>query len=228
MSCVTDADCNDGGPCADRRCAGGGCVYQPLVGFPGMECELGHVLAAQLCAPEAIDPTLQRVITRRIAKAQSLVQKAASRMDRKSVRIRLLKGAARNLRVVQRRADKALRKGRISPACGEQIDVTIKRLRESVLGVSTDAPAALVVSPLAAFSLFGSGAARDDGGPDLSYPPAGGWRGHRCDHGDSCAVRSVSQRWARWGLFDGQPEQPERCRERRREIQRIRRHGIAA
>ena len=137
MSCVTDADCNDGGPCADRRCAGGGCVYQPLVGFPGMECELGHVLAAQLCAPEAIDPTLQRVITRRIEKAQSLVQKAASRMDRKRVRIRLLKGAARNLRVVQRRAGKALRKGRISVACREQIDVTIQRLRQSVLGLST-------------------------------------------------------------------------------------------
>src|SRR5205814_9474386 len=107
LSCVTDADCNDGGPCTDRRCAGGGCVYQPLVGFPGVECELGQGLAAPLCGPEAIDPTLQRVITRRIAKAQSLVQKAASRMDRKSVRIRLLKGAARNLRVVQRQIGRA-------------------------------------------------------------------------------------------------------------------------
>ena len=134
---MTDADCNDGGPCEDRRCAGGGCVYQPLVGFPGVECELGEGLAAPLCGSEAIDPTLQRVITRRIAKAQSLVQKAASRMDRKSVRIRLLKGAARNLRVVQRRAGKALRKGQISAACGEQIDVTIQRLRQSVLGLST-------------------------------------------------------------------------------------------
>src|SRR5207244_1977278 len=64
LSCVTDADCNDGGPCTDRRCAGGGCVYQPLVGFPGVECELGQGLAAPLCGPEAIDPTLQRVITR--------------------------------------------------------------------------------------------------------------------------------------------------------------------
>ncbi|TME72229.1 MAG: hypothetical protein E6I48_12980 [Chloroflexi bacterium] len=102
-----------------------------------MECELGQGLAAPLCGSEAIVPTLQRVITRRIAKAQSLVQKAAWRMDRKSVRIRLLKGAARNLRVVQRRAGKALRKGRISAACREQIEVTIQRLRQSVLGLST-------------------------------------------------------------------------------------------
>ena len=137
MSCATDADCNDGGPCTDRRCVGGGCVYQPLVGFPGVECELGQSLAAPLCGLEVIDPTLQRVITRRIAKAERLVQKAASRMDRNSVRVRLLRGAARNLRVAQRRAGKALRKGLISPACRDQIDVTIQGVRQSVLGLLT-------------------------------------------------------------------------------------------
>jgi cysteine-rich repeat protein len=128
--CVAAEDCVDGDPCSEDRCRGGACA-NPDCGAIGSLCRLARV-AADLGAPacEPLHPKLRRLIARRLAKLERMLQRA-SRWPRTDP-ARLSARAEARLGTLSRRAARVARTRSLTLACRSDIEGAIALVADDV------------------------------------------------------------------------------------------------
>jgi cysteine-rich repeat protein len=109
--------CDDYDPCTVDSCdPSSGCVFDPYTSFEAVTCAFDPTRVATFCFAG-----VPRAIERRMARAETAVQRAAE--SEKTGRTRtLLKRAARLAEQARRRAVKQALKQTVSPACGAALD----------------------------------------------------------------------------------------------------------
>jgi hypothetical protein len=114
------ADCNDGDPCTTDACQGGTCVHGSE-GFDAVSCEIGKLVtgAADLCAPDPINPRLANAFTVKGTRARNFVGRAENNTKAGQ---KLLNRAVDQLTILRNRVAKAGERGRITESCRAKLD----------------------------------------------------------------------------------------------------------
>jgi hypothetical protein len=109
VACTSDAECDDQDPCTTDQCTAGACTNEPLERVAHFDCELGQLLAPELCAPATIDARFARALKTKVGAARKVVTKirTASAKSRK----RLVKRIQSTLRGLSRKAKAAKKLG---------------------------------------------------------------------------------------------------------------------
>ena len=125
-------------PCTDDRCSGGDCSNPPILGIDGAQCLLAALVPASVCGSDPIDPKLLGTMTKKRAKATTLLGRAeAAPTDAK--RAKFVKKAGKSLRPIVTKATKLATKGKISAACAATIGDAIAAIQQA-LGELTSSP----------------------------------------------------------------------------------------
>jgi hypothetical protein len=129
--CASTADCADGDPCTDDQCSGGECSNPPILGIDGAQCLLAALVPASVCGSDPIDPKLLTALTKKRAKATTLLGRAeAATTDAK--RAKFVKKAVKSLRPIVVKATKLVTKGKLSAACAGAIEQAIAAIRQAL------------------------------------------------------------------------------------------------
>jgi cysteine-rich repeat protein len=125
--------CDDDDPCTSDGCRDdGGCVFPPLLGFPGVLC----VFERRAIAFECREP-LPFVMADRLERAESMLRTAADQTSIK-VAVRALKKARRLARGAQRLATRWRNGGLIEFRCGQAIVNEMSFLRARISKLRAD------------------------------------------------------------------------------------------
>jgi hypothetical protein len=126
-----DADpCTAGDACGDGRCAG------RVAGATGVRCELGRLVARDVCATPP-PRGLRASVAKRVRKARALLATA----ERKPAKAAVLLGrAARTLSPVTARVEAAVTAGararRVSPACAATLTAAVERVLDGLAALA--------------------------------------------------------------------------------------------
>jgi hypothetical protein len=129
-ACTSPADCVDGDPCTDDRCAAGTCSNPP--GIDGAQCALDALpTPSTICGAETIHPKLLGTLTAKLAQTARFLAKAeTARKDAK--RVRFLNKSRAALQAILNKATKFGGNGKISPECAGAITETITAVQSVV------------------------------------------------------------------------------------------------
>jgi hypothetical protein len=106
-----DGACDDGDPCTEDTCSNGGrCQHEAVKGFDAITCRL---------PPAACDQLPARML-RRLQAAHRLIEQAATASSTKKTN-RLVAQAARTIKAASVKANRRVRKGKLSSACAAQL-----------------------------------------------------------------------------------------------------------
>ncbi len=121
--------CDDGDPCSLDSCdSAAGCVHALPPGFEGAACELDHARSASYCQEEPIPRTLRKAISKKLANALRLTQKASRNHNERKVQ-KLLRAADRSLTILLGQTASAAARAKISQVCAASIESRIRDLR---------------------------------------------------------------------------------------------------
>ena len=98
-------------------------------------CDVAQLAATGICAPESLDPRLQKFITSHVGTVRVLLRRAelAGAKGRVTRASRLAKAAAGRLSAISRKVDRAATEARHRPA---KISATCRRTLDQMLGVA--------------------------------------------------------------------------------------------
>ncbi|MCW5891780.1 MAG: S8 family serine peptidase [bacterium] len=112
-------ECRDPDPCSIDACdPAGGCFFPPQQGFDAVLCLLGQGL------PDCDGEALPRLVERRFARANVLVERATQAKKVRKQRLRLRR-AARQLERAAARVRRVVRRGRLSESCGAAVQARL-------------------------------------------------------------------------------------------------------
>jgi hypothetical protein len=131
--CTGPADCADGDPCTNDQCAGGQCSNPSLVGIDGAQCLLGELVPANVCGSESIHPKVLTTMTKKLARASTLLGRAES-ASTDAKRAKLIARAGKGLTPIVTKATRFASKGKISAECAAAIRQVVDALRQALAG----------------------------------------------------------------------------------------------
>lgn len=135
VGCLADADCDDGDACTIDECDDARCSSALIPGIPGGVCALDGLLADGLCGADPVDSALDAVIDAKVAKAKSLLDKAAAASGKK--RNATIKKAEKQLVVTGKAVKKAGKKAQITPACATTLSELLTEKRAVLTALRT-------------------------------------------------------------------------------------------
>jgi hypothetical protein len=133
--CSGPADCADGDPCTSDQCAGGQCSNPSLAGIDGAQCLIAELVPASVCGSETIHPKLLTTLSKKLARAATLLGRAET-ASTDAKRAKLLKRAGKSLPPVATKAMKFASKGKISSTCAAVIQQAIDAIQQAIATAS--------------------------------------------------------------------------------------------
>ena len=97
----------------------------------GVRCELDLLLAGPLCGVESVDPKLQTFVTAKLTASKTALDRAEAASKPKK-RHKALVQLGNLLKAIQKKTAKAVKKQKVSGACGQAIDSPVGALRQLV------------------------------------------------------------------------------------------------
>lgn len=131
VGCKADVDCDDGLACTQDICGDGLCSSAPIAGFAGARCYLDDLLGDALCGTDPVDAGLDGAIDAKVTKAKDLLATAETQTKAKK-RLAGIKKAEKQLAATARAVKKAVKKKKVTPACGETLSAMIAARKEMV------------------------------------------------------------------------------------------------
>jgi len=95
----------------------------------GVRCELDLLLAGPLCGAETVDPKLQTFITAKLTASKTVLDRAEAAVKPKK-RHKALVQLGNLLKAIQKKTARAVKKQKVSDACGQAIDSPVGALRQ--------------------------------------------------------------------------------------------------
>lgn len=112
IACATAGQCDDGDACTTDTCDAGVCSHTSPDPGARLDCALGQLLDPQLCAPDPIVTSFEKVVQKKVSVARAAIAKLAGANPK--VRKRLI---GRIKRALHAMGQKAQRSRKLAPAC---------------------------------------------------------------------------------------------------------------
>ena len=130
IPCADDVQCNTDA-CAPGTCVQHQCTQTTLPGFAGADCQLGRLLAADVCGDELVDKKLGKAIGKTVGNVRGILTKAAGASGKKQAK--LVRKAGKKLAALGKKAGKAKK----TPAtCRSTLTGLIASQRQLVLALA--------------------------------------------------------------------------------------------
>jgi len=131
--CAAPGNCNDDEDCTVDDCEFGRCVFTPLVGAQWVDCQLGKLLAPNVC-PDGIGGHLATVVQTKVARARAAVLTLPDATPPKAKRA-LRRRALKSLDALNHAIGRAARRGAITKACRDTLHGLVAERRSLVAGL---------------------------------------------------------------------------------------------